>query len=740
MVERILRLALTGGLIAVWSANAWAEDTAIKGDHPVGKHALLVGCTKYQLPGVLELWGPANDVPMWSKVLTEDFGFDEANIRKLVDWPDDPRARPTRENIVREFEGLIAAVGPRDQVVIVLSGHGAQVPIPEGKEDRSNPEPDGMDEVFLPADVKAWTPEGVENAIKDDEIGRWLDRLREKGANTWIIFDCCHSGTMTRGGGQEGERSRTVRPTNLGIPERVIADAARGAKAARGERPTDAGVVRPARTSGRLGSLVAFYAAQPFEESPELPRPEDAPQVRENYYGLFSYTLTMALAQRRSPLTYGELAQLVASRYRADRRSRPPTAFVEGDLDREVLGLGVWPKRSDILLSQVAGATPKLMVSAGELMGLGIDGILAIHPPAGDARAPDEVLGYTKVVGVDPFSARVEPIAFEQKPAVPSEVLPDRARCEVVARSFGDLRVKLSVIASDQRDRDAVRAALRVLPEQVGAQVVEVDDSSRAEWWLQVHRGQVLLRHGPGRKPGDDEPNKDDSEPEAQFYERYPLRDADRLSAGLSRDCQKIFKWQNIWRIAGSMGQDPSIERGPGLRLEVRTLKGPDDRDGKPLVAKPIMKPGHWIEVQLFNDGRFDLWVTLLNLDARFGIQEIPIGSIKAGKSTRAERFEVTDDAFGIEGLVAFGVPIESSKDQPNFRFLEQQPLGKPQVIELLRSAAPKTPFGQLMANAAFGSQTRGPLRSQVAAEPQIVSAAWVTVPLESAKTTRPGD
>ena len=70
---------------------------------------------------------------------------------------------------------------PGGQVMIYMSGHGTQVPIPEKQTnplDPRNPEPDGKDEIFLPSDVKSWSAEGVENAIRDDDIGQWLDAIR----------------------------------------------------------------------------------------------------------------------------------------------------------------------------------------------------------------------------------------------------------------------------------------------------------------------------------------------------------------------------------------------------------------------------------------------------------------------------------------------------------------------------------------------------------------------------------
>ena len=90
------------------------------------KHALLVGCTKYEKPGIPELWGPANDVPLWRKTLEQQFGFPASNIEVLLGWPDEPDRRPTRAEHragVRGPHRQSRAQGPnRDRPL----GHGAR--------------------------------------------------------------------------------------------------------------------------------------------------------------------------------------------------------------------------------------------------------------------------------------------------------------------------------------------------------------------------------------------------------------------------------------------------------------------------------------------------------------------------------------------------------------------------------------------------------------------------------------
>ena len=188
---------------------------------PVPKYALVVGCSQYiHLPNK-RLNGPINDVGEVAKALVTAFGFPNEHVHRLVGWPDDVSQRPTRANIVREFQWLIDNIAPHSQVVIYLSGHGTRVPIPESQTnplDPSNPEPDGFDEAFVSADAH-YVDGQLKNLIMDDELGVWLDALRNKDAHVWALFDCCHSGTMDRGA--SNEHSRELMAKDLGVPDDV---------------------------------------------------------------------------------------------------------------------------------------------------------------------------------------------------------------------------------------------------------------------------------------------------------------------------------------------------------------------------------------------------------------------------------------------------------------------------------------------------------------------------------------
>src|SRR5688572_17666706 len=105
-----LPLALLFAFALPRASVAWCGEPANK------KHALLVGCTKYQNENIAVLPGPTNDVRLIAAMLKE-VSFPAGQITSLVGWPDDVAARPTNVNIVKGFDDLIAKAGPDTQIV-----------------------------------------------------------------------------------------------------------------------------------------------------------------------------------------------------------------------------------------------------------------------------------------------------------------------------------------------------------------------------------------------------------------------------------------------------------------------------------------------------------------------------------------------------------------------------------------------------------------------------------------------
>lgn len=287
--------------------------------------ALLVGVSEYPLlrerlgrevyESRVRLSGPPNDVAALRSALISEVGAAPERVSVLTGWSDDtPLANPTRENILRALVRLTRAVAPGDRALFFYAGHGSRVPDASGDED------DGLDEVLLPADVRVWDGEGrrIPGAILDDEVGARLAALREAGAAVWAVFDCCHAGTLVRGG-DGAARTRRLAGDLLEVP--VVA--ARTPSAKRGaERGA---LLEVSATPG----LTATYAAAADQRASELRLPRGAPDAA--WHGLLSWALTEDLKRTRGA---GDLRGLDERLARACLAAGVSGArpFTEGDL------------------------------------------------------------------------------------------------------------------------------------------------------------------------------------------------------------------------------------------------------------------------------------------------------------------------------------------------------------------------------------------------------------------------
>lgn len=277
-------------------------------------HALLVGVSDYpNLPKRLWLRGPGNDVALMSQTL-QTLGFEPSRMRKLVSRAGAGQ-EPTRRNILQAMAQMRVDVQPGDHVVLYLAGHGSQQPQPADHGNRPT-EADGLDEVFLPADVDRWqggtSDKAIPNALLDDEIGEWIDAIVDRGATVWAVFDTCHAGGMARG---RGARIRAVQGVELGLPP------ARSAPA----KPT----AKLARAQGRTDGRVLAFAARAHEATGEEWLPQGAPLGSNRLHGVFTFHLAQALKSMPRATANG-LEQAVRAAYARERRIAPTPEF-KGD-------------------------------------------------------------------------------------------------------------------------------------------------------------------------------------------------------------------------------------------------------------------------------------------------------------------------------------------------------------------------------------------------------------------------
>lgn len=144
------------------------------------RKALLVGINDYARSAIPDLRGAVNDVSRLAEILQKQMHFPEANIVKLTDQ------EATRDRILSELSKLVNSTQKEDILYIHFSGHGSQVA------DQNGDEKDGYDETFLSYDARQ---QGIPDIV-DDEFEQLFNKLASD--NVLIVFDSCHSGTVTR--------------------------------------------------------------------------------------------------------------------------------------------------------------------------------------------------------------------------------------------------------------------------------------------------------------------------------------------------------------------------------------------------------------------------------------------------------------------------------------------------------------------------------------------------------------
>ncbi len=695
------------------------------------RYALLVGCTRYpQLPAGHQLAGPGNDVLLLRDLLSEKFDFPTTNIVTLCEETGREQDRPTRMHIEREFKRLAAVAGPGDQVVIFLAGHGSQQP-DNNSSDFADFEPDGLDEIFCPADTMEATddnPDRVLNAITDDEIRVWLERILDRGAAVWLIVDACHSGTM----GRSFEKARQIPAAQLVKEDkldRARRQAARVAERLRGGSLAEHTLERPRSKSG---SLVALYASQADEVTVERRFPPGNSEGKS--YGLLTYTLNQVLRQSITPLTYRELVARIHGRYVQMGRTFP-TPMLEGDArDREVLGLGKQPGRSSIVLSPQADG--KYKINAGSLYDVTSGTILAVFPPVGQSK-DDEPAGHVRVTCADLLVACVEPCGYGTLPA--PAMLPAGGRCEVVYVDYGQRKL---MVALDQRteageavtsdDRQRLQDELQRLAKKPQSLFDDGEDPGQADWLVRVQPTElrpynvVLVPAAGWRNAG-----------AADSPEFGPVPLDGRIGTWLEERLARVARATNLLRLAEAARVEH--DRGVlGIDVDVQLLQFNDESD---LAGKVVswesdgmaLNVGDIIALRVHNKGRARVDASFLFVDSSFGIDLyfpetglIGDNRLSAGATLTTPKARVTSATLGLEHMIAIIIKAKPEQSPVDFSFLTQPPLERARGGPS-RFAAPGSPLEQLLENAVHGAGTRRGGDKQSVADYEFRVFSWRT-------------
>src|SRR5215470_4253645 len=271
--------------------------------------ALIVGVEKYRDPRVPDTPGCEADARAMEQLIKSVYKF--AEVKVLIN------EEATASNIEGWFRSwLIAGTQPGDRVFFFYAGHGSQIA------DDNGDESDGKDETLAPYDVD---PMSGANMIRDDLFDEMIGKL--SGRRAVLIFDSCHSGTISRGVPKLKEFARGGGVRYLPSPEQFAeleAASSRGGDAGyvvknnpSRDLVLEDEFIEPQRFSAMSGAVIISAAG---DRQLAYPLP-----VNGQYRGALSYALTESLEKNQPKLR--DLAENI----RGQIRQLQITGRLEGD-------------------------------------------------------------------------------------------------------------------------------------------------------------------------------------------------------------------------------------------------------------------------------------------------------------------------------------------------------------------------------------------------------------------------
>ena len=340
---------------------------------PAGKRGLFIGINEYARN---PLAGCVNDVTMMRDLLVERFGFPATNMRLVTD------AAATRDGILAALAQLVKETRQDDVVVIHYAGHGSYMYLPEGiVHDKSS----GTANTIVPVDTDRQT--GVHTDITDDEINAVLEQLAAKTSYTHLIFDCCHSATVTR-----GPLQRTMPSGKFRMNDPAIASAMSPRKAPKGAKG-------PSGWLPLADSYVLLAGCRDTETSYETMPPNP-----KKPHGALSWFTTEALRDMRPGTTWRDIFERIEPSVRKLYMGEPQHPQLEGRIDREVFGVKVREPMHFVAVTERSGK--HVTLAAGAAMGVVPGSRWDVYPPDTKAPTPEDRCGSVKVVDVGAVSSR----------------------------------------------------------------------------------------------------------------------------------------------------------------------------------------------------------------------------------------------------------------------------------------------------------------------------------------------
>jgi hypothetical protein len=334
------------------------------------KHAILVGVGAYpkndSIKGKWKDLSSMNDLKIIENMLL-DQKFEASNIVVVKN------EKATAENILKEFDKLIEKLQPGDIVFFHYSGHGQQISdIDPTKHKQYSKlkyikadEDDGYDEALAlyNAPVNYVAGYDFSEHLIDDQIEFYQNKIQEKiGKNGHLImiFDSCHSGSITRGVDDaqiyRSESKKCVDPSVEVVKQTKISK----------------------EDNSNKGVLVEFKGCKDDQRNLEFKK---GIQGADLNYGSLSYALYQTLAELKEKATYQQVFDIVYSKIFANTEGTQEAVLDTKFGDNAFFGTG------NIVVPKFYGIEPlkdkkTFKVLAGMINGIQVGDSISIYSNA----------------------------------------------------------------------------------------------------------------------------------------------------------------------------------------------------------------------------------------------------------------------------------------------------------------------------------------------------------------------
>ncbi|TRY29932.1 caspase family protein [Aliiglaciecola sp. M165] len=606
-------------------------------------HALLIGIDKYpKLDPRYGLSGCVSDARLIHSILTSHFGFQANEIRELYD--DDAN----QTAIFQAMQKLVDEAQSGDCVVFHFAGHGSQ------RTCLDDSEGSGMDSTIMPSDSGRGAHPNLD--ISDDEIGEWLEKLSTKTDNITLIFDCCHSGTITRdpwAATARGAPADTRTAQEMGLSQKQKHSAT---------RDLEGGSFLP-----RSDAYVVISGCRDDELSNEYSLQKDGTQLR---HGALTYWLSQTLIAAKPDSTYQDIFESASQQITALFPSQHPQ--IEGRRDRVLFGTNRVSPLKYFNLKSVQGNT--VTINGGAAHGVVNGSEWAVYPPGTNNTEQSTPLTKLTVMSVDALTA-------EATVESTAKTLTKDCRCILLSSP-----VAIPTLSID----------ISEVPEKIASTLQNMIDTSG------------LLDVSTSPATADLRIQSKDSQWTALSKDERPvlplqdLQQEDDFSRFIS-NLETRSRAQNVLKLANPESQ---------LNVDFNVYRSTDGANWTKVDENTVFVHGDRVAFELINNEDRDLFLSVLDIGLSGRVALFYPPGHNSEKITSGQTLKVGFNQIKIQlGVPAdFEQPIGRetfkamiSTDETSFAWLQQSGT---------RSLGPSTLLQKMMQQAMEGSHTRDPIIS----------------------------